>query len=132
MPRSVTPAFHSPDSVLVFNRDTAGFKAERSGKLLHVTERHLLVEAEGRIRPVPLKEVDRISICPIPETTTAVALEIRPDSLTGTQIAGRANDRVKIIALSIDDDETRIHLAKRGWTNSFNAWADPGGLDVCS
>ena len=38
-------------------------------------------------------------------------------------------DRVKIIALSIDDGlrEARVHLAKRGWTNSFNAWAGPGG-----
>ena len=38
-------------------------------------------------------------------------------------------DRVKIIALSIDDElrEARIHLAKRGWTNTFNAWAGPGG-----
>ena len=38
-------------------------------------------------------------------------------------------DRVKIIALSIDDQlrEARVHLAKRGWTNSFNAWAGSGG-----
>ena len=38
-------------------------------------------------------------------------------------------DRVKIIALSIDDQlrEARVHLAKRGWTNSFNTWAGPGG-----
>jgi thiol-disulfide isomerase/thioredoxin len=38
-------------------------------------------------------------------------------------------DRVKVIALSIDDGsrEARAHLAKRGWTNTFNAWAGPGG-----
>jgi hypothetical protein len=38
-------------------------------------------------------------------------------------------DRVQLIALSIDDGlrEVRAHLAKRGWTNSFNAWAGPGG-----
>ena len=38
-------------------------------------------------------------------------------------------DRVKIIALSIDDELSlaRTHLAKRGWTNSFNVWAGPGG-----
>jgi thiol-disulfide isomerase/thioredoxin len=38
-------------------------------------------------------------------------------------------DRVKIIALSIDDQlrEARVHLAKRGWTNSFNTWTGPGG-----
>jgi len=38
-------------------------------------------------------------------------------------------DRVKIIALSIDDGsrEAQAHLVKRGWTNTFNAWAGPGG-----
>lgn len=38
-------------------------------------------------------------------------------------------DRVKIIALSINDEarEARDHLAKRGWTNTFNVWAGPGG-----
>ena len=38
-------------------------------------------------------------------------------------------DRVKIIALGIDDEsrQARVHLAKRGWTNSFNAWAGPSG-----
>jgi hypothetical protein len=37
-------------------------------------------------------------------------------------------DRVQIIALSIDDElsQAREHLAKRGWTNSFNTWAGPG------
>ena len=38
-------------------------------------------------------------------------------------------DRVEVIALSIDEElrQARVHLAKRGWTNSFNAWAGPGG-----
>jgi thiol-disulfide isomerase/thioredoxin len=38
-------------------------------------------------------------------------------------------DRVKVMALSIDDElpQLRAHLAKRGWTNSFNVWAGPGG-----
>jgi peroxiredoxin len=38
-------------------------------------------------------------------------------------------DRVQIIALSINDEvrEAQAHLAKRGWTNTFNAWAGPNG-----
>jgi thiol-disulfide isomerase/thioredoxin len=38
-------------------------------------------------------------------------------------------DRVKVMALSIDDELPRLraHLAKRGWTNSFNVWAGPEG-----
>ena len=38
-------------------------------------------------------------------------------------------DRVKIIALSIDDklSEAWAYLAKRAWMNSFNVWAGLGG-----
>jgi thiol-disulfide isomerase/thioredoxin len=38
-------------------------------------------------------------------------------------------DRVAIVPLSIDDtiDVVRKHVDKRGWTNTFNVWADEGG-----
>ncbi len=38
-------------------------------------------------------------------------------------------DRVAIVPLSIDDTlkEVRNHVDKRGWTNTFNAWAGDGG-----
>jgi thiol-disulfide isomerase/thioredoxin len=38
------------------------------------------------------------------------------------------NDRVAIVAISIDDTlpVVRSHLDKRGWTNSFNVWAAGG------
>ena len=38
-------------------------------------------------------------------------------------------NRVAIVPLSIDDTLSivRQHVAKRGWTNTFNVWADDGG-----
>ena len=38
-------------------------------------------------------------------------------------------DRVEIVALSIDNGlrEVEARLAERGWTNTLNAWAGPGG-----
>ena len=38
-------------------------------------------------------------------------------------------DRVAIVPLSIDDalDTVRQHVGKRGWTNTFNVWAEDGG-----
>ena len=38
-------------------------------------------------------------------------------------------DRVAIVPLSIDDTiaVVRKHLDKRGWTNTFNVWAEEGG-----
>jgi hypothetical protein len=55
--------FYQPDSVLVFNRPTAGFKTGRVGKMRGITDKHLLIEADKRIRPVPFKELDKITVC---------------------------------------------------------------------
>jgi hypothetical protein len=55
--------FYQPDSVLVFNRPTAGFKSGSAGKLRGITDKHLLIEADNRIRPVPFKELDKITVC---------------------------------------------------------------------
>jgi ATP-dependent exoDNAse (exonuclease V) alpha subunit len=55
--------FYQPDSILMFNRPTAGFKSGSAGKLCGITDRHLLIEADHRIRPVPFKELDKITVC---------------------------------------------------------------------
>jgi conjugative relaxase-like TrwC/TraI family protein len=55
--------FYQPDSVLVFNRPTAGFKSGSAGKIRGITDKHLLIEADNRIRPVPFKELDKITLC---------------------------------------------------------------------
>ena len=55
--------FYQPDSVLVFNRPIAGFKSGSAGQLRGITDKHLLVEADNRIRPVPFKDLDRITVC---------------------------------------------------------------------
>jgi conjugative relaxase-like TrwC/TraI family protein len=55
--------FYQPDSILVFNRPTAGFKSGSAGKLRGITDKHLLIEADKRIRPVPFKELGKITVC---------------------------------------------------------------------
>ena len=55
--------FYQPESILVFNRPTAGFKSGSAGKLRGITDKHLLIEADHRIRPVPFKELDKITVC---------------------------------------------------------------------
>ena len=55
--------FYQPDSILVFNRPTAGFKSDGIGKLCGITDKHLLIESNHRIRPVPFKELDKITVC---------------------------------------------------------------------
>jgi hypothetical protein len=55
--------FYQPNSILVFNRPTAGFKSGSTGKLCGITGKHLLIEADHRIRPVPFKELEKITVC---------------------------------------------------------------------
>jgi hypothetical protein len=55
--------FYQPESVLVFNLPTAGFKSGSTGKLCGITNKHLLIEADHRIRPVPFKELEKITVC---------------------------------------------------------------------
>lgn len=55
--------FYNADAVLVFNRPVVGFKQDNTGKLRGVTEKHLLVESENCIRPVPFKHLDKITVC---------------------------------------------------------------------
>ncbi len=75
--------FYQPDSVLVFNRPTAGFKSGSTGKLRGITGRHLLIEADNRIRPVPFKELDKITVCQPKELSLS----------TGDRLQLKANDK---------------------------------------
>jgi ATP-dependent exoDNAse (exonuclease V) alpha subunit len=54
---------YAPDSVVVFNRPVSGYKPGDAGRLLAVTDKHLLIEANQRIRPVPFKDLDRLTVC---------------------------------------------------------------------
>jgi hypothetical protein len=54
---------YAPDSVVMFNRPVSGYKPGDTGRLLAVTDKHLLIDANQRIRPVPFKDLDRLSVC---------------------------------------------------------------------
>jgi conjugative relaxase-like TrwC/TraI family protein len=55
--------FYNADAVLVFNRPVVGFKQGNTGKLCGITDKHLLVESENCIRPIPFKHLDKITVC---------------------------------------------------------------------
>ena len=54
---------YDTDSVLVFNRDVRGFKKGDSAKLQAITDTHLIVESETHVASVPLKHLDRLTVC---------------------------------------------------------------------
>jgi len=55
--------FYNADAILVFNRPVVGFKQGNTGKLCGITDKHLLVESENCIRPIPFKHLDKITVC---------------------------------------------------------------------
>ena len=75
--------FYNADSVLVFNRPVVGFKQGNTGKLCGVTDKHLLVESENCIRPIPFKHLDKITVCQPKEISLSV----------GDRLQLKANDK---------------------------------------
>ena len=54
---------YDTNSMLVFNRDVRGFKKGESARLQAVTDTHLIVESDSRVASVPLKHLDRLTVC---------------------------------------------------------------------
>jgi hypothetical protein len=75
--------FYNADYVLVFNRPVVGFKQNGMGKLCGITDKHLLVESENRIRPIPFKHLDKITVCQSKEFLLSV----------GDRLQLKANDK---------------------------------------
>ncbi len=75
--------FYQTDSVLLFNRNTCGFKAGDTGKLRGITDKHLLIESNNRIRPVPFKDLERLTVYQPKEFVLS----------TGDRLQLKANDK---------------------------------------
>jgi len=75
--------FYHADAVLVFNRPVVGFKQGNTGKLRGVTDKHLLVESENCIRPIPFKHLDKITVCQPKELSLS----------SGDRLQLKANDK---------------------------------------
>ena len=75
---------YEPDSVLVFNRDTSGFRKGQHGRLIAMTGDALVVEAEDRIREIPFARLARLTVCRERETPVAVGnrLQLKANAKT--------------------------------------------------
>jgi hypothetical protein len=106
--------FYQADAVLVFNRPTSGCKSSGTGKLRGITDKHLLVEAGNRIRPVPFKELDKITVCQPKELSLSrgdrLQLKANDKSLDGRKIANGELVTVKQVypdgRIALDDGRT--------------------------
>lgn len=55
--------FHEDGSVLVFNRDVAGFRRGERGRLVEITARGLVVESNDTIRLIPQPRLNAVTVC---------------------------------------------------------------------
>jgi conjugative relaxase-like TrwC/TraI family protein len=96
--------FYQPDSILVFNRPTAGFKSGGTGKLCGITDKHLLIEADHRIRPVPFKELDKITVCQPNELSLSTGDRLQLKANAQSQDGRRLANGELVTVKEIHDD----------------------------
>ena len=77
--------FYDPESVLVFNRDTSGFRKGQRGRLLAINAGAIVVEAGNRIREIAFANLDRVTVCRERETALSAGdrLQLKANAKTG-------------------------------------------------
>ncbi len=75
---------YEPDSVLVFNRDTSGFRKGQRGQLLAMSGDAIVVEADNKIREVAFAQLDRLTICRERQTALSIGdrLQLKANAKT--------------------------------------------------
>ena len=75
---------YEPDSVLVFNRDTSGFRKGQRGRLVAMGDDAIVVEADNKIREIAFAQLARLTICRERETALAVGdrLQLKTNAKT--------------------------------------------------
>jgi len=75
---------YEPKSVLVFNRDTSGFRKGQRGRLVAMIGDAIVVEADNKIREIPFAQLARITVCRERETAVAVGdrLQLKANAKT--------------------------------------------------
>jgi conjugative relaxase-like TrwC/TraI family protein len=57
------PRFYENESVLVFNRDTGGFRKGQRGRLVAIMDDALVIESDRKIRGIGFSQLDRLTVC---------------------------------------------------------------------
>lgn len=101
---------YGSDTVLVFNRNVRDFKAGDSARLQAITATHLMVESDGKVAAVPLKNLDRLTVCERRE------LALSPGDRLQLKANGRSENNRKLangelVTVKTIHDDGRIALA---------------------
>ena len=75
---------YDSESVLIFNRDTSGFRKGQRGRLVAMIGDAIVVEAGNKIREVPFAQLARLTVCRERETAVAVGdrLQLKANAKT--------------------------------------------------
>jgi ATP-dependent exoDNAse (exonuclease V) alpha subunit len=106
--RDLTPAqkrdrkFYGDNAILIFQRRTGGIRRGGTGKLWDITETHLLVRTDGRIRAVSFDQLENFHVCRPQELTLAAGdrlqLKGNAETMTGRKLANGELVTVKDIS----------------------------------
>ncbi len=77
--------FYRDDTIIVLNRNAAGFKKGQTGRLVAITRNGLVLEAANTVRTVPFKFLDRLTVCQPRELALAAGdrLQLKANGRTG-------------------------------------------------
>jgi conjugative relaxase-like TrwC/TraI family protein len=102
--------FYGEDACVVFNRSVAGYSRGDCGRALNFTPTHLVVEANGLIRKVPFKHLDKLAVCRRKEMQLAKGdqLQLKANARS-TEGKGLVNG--ELVTVSDVDANGRIRLA---------------------
>lgn len=104
--------YYQDGVLLAFNRDVSGFRKGDCGKLLKITPTHLIVGSNSHLGKIPLKHVNRFTVCQPREMQLA----------TGDRLQLKANSRSEegkelvngeLVTVECVDAAGRIHLRDR-------------------
>ena len=100
---------YEADSVIVFNRDTSGFRKGQRGRLLAMSDNAIVVEAGNKIREIRFAQLERLTVCRERETSlsTGDRLQLKVNAKTKN---GRALANGELVTVARIESDGRIVL----------------------
>jgi len=97
------------ESVIVFNRDTSGFRKGQRGRLVAMSDNAIVVEAGNKIREIRFAQLERLTVCRERETSlsTGDRLQLKANAKTKN---GRALANGELVTVARIESDGRIVL----------------------
>jgi conjugative relaxase-like TrwC/TraI family protein len=101
---------HYPSgSVVVFNRDFRNCTRGEHGKIIGLTARHLVIEVANRVRQIPRKDLEKVTVC-LPHVLSLSDGDKLQLKANGGTLDGRKIANGEIVSVAKISPDGRIHL----------------------